>query len=79
MVSETTTRHTCGGPAWGRLTDGCPRCEELRSGAPARRQTWRESYRQTPEMPMRDRYCFCSSTPLGAQVCPICGLPPYCD
>lgn len=28
-----TTKHTCGGPMFGRLTEGCPRCEELRAGA----------------------------------------------
>ena len=28
-----TTVHTCGGPVFGRLTDGCPRCDELKAGA----------------------------------------------
>jgi hypothetical protein len=28
-----TTQHTCGGPIFGRLTDGCPRCTELSNGA----------------------------------------------
>lgn len=27
------TRHTCGGPAFGRKTPGCPRCDELLAGA----------------------------------------------
>jgi len=27
------TRHTCGGPSFGRLTPGCPRCDELKAGA----------------------------------------------
>lgn len=31
--TTTTTRHTCGGPAWGRRTAGCPRCDELAGGA----------------------------------------------
>lgn len=30
------TLHTCGGPVFGRLTPGCPRCEELGAGAPTR-------------------------------------------
>ena len=30
------TKHTCGGPSFGRLTAGCPRCDELAAGAPAR-------------------------------------------
>lgn len=28
-----TTRHTCGGPVFGRKTPGCPRCDELLAGA----------------------------------------------
>jgi hypothetical protein len=28
-----TTKHTCGGPHFGRLTPGCPRCDELSRGA----------------------------------------------
>lgn len=27
------TQHNCGGPIFGRLTIGCPRCDELRAGA----------------------------------------------
>ena len=27
------TRHTCGGPVFGRLTAGCMRCDELIGGA----------------------------------------------
>ena len=29
----TTTKHTCGGPHFGRRTPGCPRCDELAAGA----------------------------------------------
>ena len=32
-----TTTHTCNdgeGPYFGRLTEGCPRCAELKDGAP---------------------------------------------
>ena len=28
-----TTKHTCGGPIFGRKTIGCPRCDELLAGA----------------------------------------------
>lgn len=28
-----TAKHTCGGPTFGRLTQGCPRCDELKDGA----------------------------------------------
>lgn len=30
---NTTTKHTCGGPVFGRKTPGCPRCDELLAGA----------------------------------------------
>lgn len=39
MALPKPTLHTCNnglGPDFGRLTQGCPRCEELRAGAPAR-------------------------------------------
>ena len=38
------TRHTCGGPSFGRLTAGCPRCDELLEGAAPVR--WRETRKQ---------------------------------
>ncbi len=31
------TKHTCGGPVFGRKTPGCPRCDELLSGAEPRK------------------------------------------
>ena len=30
---STTTKHTCGGPVFGKKTVGCPRCDELIAGA----------------------------------------------
>ena len=36
---EVEAVHTCGGPVFGRLTGGCPRCDELRAGA-APKQGW---------------------------------------
>ena len=30
---STITKHTCGGPKFGRKTAGCPRCDELLAGA----------------------------------------------
>jgi len=39
------TKHTCGGPKFGRLTSGCPSCDELLSGRRAPiKQAWRASY-----------------------------------
>lgn len=29
-----TTKHDCGGPVFGALSPGCPRCDELAAGAP---------------------------------------------
>ena len=42
--STRTTRHTCGGPVFGKKTPGCPRCDELTAGAQPVR--WRESRKQ---------------------------------
>jgi hypothetical protein len=45
-----TTKHTCNdgrGPAWGRRTAGCPRCDELTAGA--------EPIRWAPGRAERDR------------------------
>lgn len=39
------TRHTCGGPAFGRLTAGCPRCDELAAGSAPRQ--WSGMARRT--------------------------------
>jgi hypothetical protein len=30
---STTTKHTCGGPVFGKRTAGCKRCDELTNGA----------------------------------------------
>ena len=38
-VPEAEAAHSCGGPVFGRLTSGCPRCDELAGGA-APRQGW---------------------------------------
>ena len=40
-LSVATTKHTCGGPVFGRLTAGCPRCDELIAGAAPVVQAWR--------------------------------------
>ena len=40
-------RHTCGGPSFGRLTAGCPRCEELAQGAAPR--SWNGAARKEQE------------------------------
>jgi len=40
-AASTTTKHTCGGPAFGRKTPGCPRCDELLNGAAPVVQPWR--------------------------------------
>lgn len=36
------TKHTCGGPHFGRKTAGCPRCDELLAGAAPIVQAWRK-------------------------------------
>lgn len=46
-VTVKTTAHTCGGPAFGRLTAGCPRCDELSNGAAP--VQWAASRRQADD------------------------------
>ena len=46
------TKHTCGGPKFGRLTSGCPRCDELKLGVPAR--SWGLSVRQRDQLRCRE-------------------------
>lgn len=41
------TKHTCGGPKFGKLTDGCPRCEELKNGAEVRSWGSKHHYNKT--------------------------------
>jgi len=41
QTNSKGSTHTCGGPAFGRLTPGCPRCDELSAGATPRTQPWR--------------------------------------
>jgi hypothetical protein len=38
MASATATKHSCNGPHFGQLAPAgdCKRCDELRSGSPAR-------------------------------------------
>lgn len=40
-TAPKTTKHTCGGPSFGRKTPGCPRCDELLAGAAPVAQAWR--------------------------------------
>ena len=40
-TTSRTTKHTCGGPSFGRKTPGCPRCDELIAGAAPVQQPWR--------------------------------------
>lgn len=43
----TTAKHTCGGPAFGRKTPGCPRCDDLLAGAQP--VTWAATRRRQDE------------------------------
>lgn len=44
------TKHTCGGPKFGKLApEGeCPRCDELRNGAKPRK-SWRQQQQERDE------------------------------
>jgi len=50
-----TTKHTCGGPSFGRLTSGCPRCEELKAGA--KPVQWRKSDEARQIREIREHDC----------------------
>jgi len=39
-TSNKPTRHTCGGPKFGRLTEGCPACHEIWMGYRAPVRGW---------------------------------------
>ena len=47
-----STKHTCGGPVFGRKTKGCPRCDELIGGA-APKESWTKPSRYDGSV---DRY-----------------------
>jgi hypothetical protein len=61
---STTTKHTCGGPVFGRKTAGCPRCDELIAGAaPVQWNTsWKREREQRERLYDRQHH----------QTCPIC-------
>lgn len=70
-----TTKHTCGGPAWGRKTPGCPRCDELLAGAPAVAQPWRGRPTRAREDAQRSREIsehFRSARHLSGGCGPVC-------
>ena len=68
-----TTKHTCGGPVFGKRTAGCPRCDELSAGAAPVK--W--NIRKADTFRASD-YCHHNETPLGAK-CDTCGKYQYCD
>jgi len=45
---STTTKHTCGGPVFGKKTAGCPRCDELLAGA--KPTVWNFNSRKNQEL-----------------------------
>ena len=53
-----TTKHTCGGPVFGTLTPGCPRCDELLAGAePVRWSTHRHDDHAQRAAAIRAHHC----------------------
>lgn len=46
-TTTPTTKHTCGGPVFGKKTPGCPRCDELIDGAAP--VTWAGSEHKCPK------------------------------
>jgi hypothetical protein len=66
MKTSARARHTCGGPMFGRLTAGCPRCDELAAGAEPIRQAWRESRKCRCGRPAQKGYI--------AAICRVCEI-----
>lgn len=63
-----TTKHTCGGPVFGKRTPGCPRCDELAAGAAP--VVWSKSAPELPSWARRPHVCRgsgCSADPLRRQ------------
>jgi|HubBroStandDraft_6_1064221.scaffolds.fasta_scaffold1349145_1 hypothetical protein len=52
-TKSTTTKHTCGGPTFGRKTPGCPRCDELLAGDAPVTWDWADKKRRDEEMARR--------------------------
>ena len=66
-----TTRHTCGGPIFGRKTPGCPRCDELLTGAEPVR--WAPSRRDDDLQRSREIHAhFSSQRHLSGGCGPVC-------
>lgn len=66
-TKSSTTKHTCGGPSFGRKTPGCPRCDELIAGAAPVVQAWRTRTAPAP-------FTGCKGHAICA-VCCVCGDP----
>jgi hypothetical protein len=64
-----TTKHTCNGPVFGRLTEGCARCDELRNGATPIR--WKKSNDEQRRDEIRAHFA-----PNGRHALGLCG--PVC-
>jgi len=67
------TKHTCGGPKFGRKTPGCPRCDELIAGA-APRAGWGD--RKRAQESQRNREIRAHFAPGGPHARGLCG--PVC-
>jgi hypothetical protein len=67
-----TTKHTCGGPVFGRRTAGCPRCDDLLAGArPVTRQA-REDRERTAWRALEIRAHFTSWKHRSGGCGPVC-------
>jgi hypothetical protein len=73
-TKSNTTKHTCGGPSFGRLTPGCPRCDELLDGAAPVAQPWRAKAERDAEQTRRShREHFAPGGPHDRGTCgPVC-------
>lgn len=66
-TKSATTKHTCGGPVFGRKTPGCARCDELLGGAAPVEWAGARRERELPSWARQPHVCRgsgCSADPL---------------
>ena len=79
-TKSATSKHTCGGPAFGRKTPGCPRCDELLAGAePVQWAGARRTRCACGQLTERGEYtALCRSCQIRAHDCAVSHCGPVC-
>jgi hypothetical protein len=77
-AKSNTTKHTCGGPVFGKKTPGCPRCDELIAGADAVQWARTRSKRCACGMLCEIGDYVCRSCQIRAHNCAASNCGPVC-